>query len=1044
MQIRKHWEAKRSLRAGRTRGKRKDAPLGWRASSRGNGAAQGQPLRARAIRVNASGEHTRTANVHHASRTHIRGEAERRHARMHTGRERKSGQGCAAARDGALARGYVGVRHTRHADAMAYHAYSDSCTCRCRVSAAGRGGKNQADTPSGGPRILYDTAVAGADVRGWCLGAHVHRASCIPCHDTKLTTHAVRRVRGQAGMRAPADDDASCEVLYGGADADADAEAGSLALRLVRGRRRANAQAGTSHRRAAHTTAARREAQGRGDAGFEAAHESTLRGEAQAGQAAHAIRAHTARHPPSRLRLPWLPLPSSLHSPILPYFHHAPHRSPTLASSPSIAPPAPASVRRSARKSWGVGARPSWVWVRPSEPRSWVWVRSRSWVQEARYPPLELELAGANQDANGEDAPVQADGALSSGGGGRPRWRRQKWGHQRMRAARGWGDVPTAGGADDVNVRRRGRRGGFPVRKGFNDGRHRRSKCQSRRRCGRGNRSARYRRASERVHDGRACKHTLHERESLHSTVHRDSMKGPYLDERYKDLIKPHLASRCGLLVQVWGDGERIKFFKLIKRGKRGEKRGKIRDLFMTIFEGVSRCGRRECERTTTAHERYQDDAEARRVISRSNPSGYSAWFGLNPIIFKMGGPFFAPLRASEEQERERELKSWKLPQFYRFLTRHVNQQGSSPSLQDELHAGVAVPDREGDVQYLRPAQTPSCAGEQGPGWGRAVGETGAASATTRIVYVNADITMGDTGVRRAILAQLATKYGGLYTVSGYLENLLPQLPALGFVKQTYNTIVTGIVLAIDRAYSSLVPGTLSLGNATVTGGNINRSLRTLANPAAEHALYDNPCDRGDQDKVMSLLSFGNCGFLSWFPVHGTSIYENNTLVSSDNKGMVAYLYEASVKPNAMPGNQTFVVGFAQANVGDTSPNMCIPPSPRSSIANTHLASAPSVNPPGNRQHLHLQRHRQRPAMAAGPPSHNPYGFHSNEVIAQVQVDAAKGLVNGSKLGGGELHVRAPERDGGEDLPGRDGLLVCGWNDVRIGFPTTASVKLRI
>jgi hypothetical protein len=79
------------------------------------------------------------------------------------------------------------------------------------------------------------------------------------------------------------------------------------------------------------------------------------------------------------------------------------------------------------------------------------------------------------------------------------------------------------------------------------------------------------------------------------------------------------------LLVYVWGDGERIKFFKLIKRGKRGEKRGKITDLFTTISEGVSRCGRRECERTTMARERYQDDAEARRVISRFNPSGYSA-----------------------------------------------------------------------------------------------------------------------------------------------------------------------------------------------------------------------------------------------------------------------------------------------------------------------------------------------------------------------------------------------------------------------------------
>jgi hypothetical protein len=50
----------------------------------------------------------------------------------------------------------------------------------------------------------------------------------------KLTTDAVRRIRGQAGMRAHADDDVSCEVFYGGADADAGAKAGALALRLMR------------------------------------------------------------------------------------------------------------------------------------------------------------------------------------------------------------------------------------------------------------------------------------------------------------------------------------------------------------------------------------------------------------------------------------------------------------------------------------------------------------------------------------------------------------------------------------------------------------------------------------------------------------------------------------------------------------------------------------------------------------------------------------------------------------------------------------------
>ena len=73
----------------------------------------------------------------------------------------------------------------------------------------------------------------------------------------------------------------------------------------------------------------------------------------------------------------------------------------------------------------------------------------------------------------------------------------------------------------------------------------------------------------------------------------------------------------------------------------------------------------------------------------------------------------------------------------------------------------------------------------------------------------------------------------------------------------------------------SLAPGEHSCGNTTVLDGNINRSpFAYLANPAAERARYEH-----DQDKDMTLLRFddqsGNArGFLSFYPVHGTSIYE--------------------------------------------------------------------------------------------------------------------------------------------------------------------------
>ncbi|KAJ7039381.1 Neutral/alkaline nonlysosomal ceramidase [Mycena alexandri] len=280
------------------------------------------------------------------------------------------------------------------------------------------------------------------------------------------------------------------------------------------------------------------------------------------------------------------------------------------------------------------------------------------------------------------------------------------------------------------------------------------------------------------------------------------------------------------------------------------------------------------------------------------------------------------------------------------------------------------------------------------------IGETD--NTANRVVFINADIAMGDSGIRRGVLAGLAAKYGTLYTaqnfalssthqhsgVGGYLENLLPQITSLGFVPQTYNAIVEGVLLAVDRAHNSLQTGTLSIGNQTVVGGNINRSPTAyLANPAAERAMYVD--EGGDQDKIMSLLSFGSRGFLSWFPVHGTSIYENNTLVSSDNKGMAAYLYESSVEPAAMPGNQTFVAGFAQANVGDTSPNtlgaFCESPG---EPYDGQPCQANSSTCGGTVE----QCHGRGPGFTL-----DALGFHSNAMIAQVQVDAAKSLM-GAKL----------------------------------------------
>lgn len=114
-----------------------------------------------------------------------------------------------------------------------------------------------------------------------------------------------------------------------------------------------------------------------------------------------------------------------------------------------------------------------------------------------------------------------------------------------------------------------------------------------------------------------------------------------------------------------------------------------------------------------------------------------------------------------------------------------------------------------------------------------------------------------------------------------------------------------------------------SLGTVNIEDSNISRSLYAyMANPAAERAQYSDSVD-----KEMTVLRFQrasdgkNIGLLTWFPVHPTSVYQNNTHVTGDNKGVAEIMFEKAMvgHPSAAEG---FVAGFSQANVGDTTPNV--------------------------------------------------------------------------------------------------------------------------
>ncbi|KAK5108333.1 hypothetical protein LTR62_008429 [Meristemomyces frigidus] len=208
-----------------------------------------------------------------------------------------------------------------------------------------------------------------------------------------------------------------------------------------------------------------------------------------------------------------------------------------------------------------------------------------------------------------------------------------------------------------------------------------------------------------------------------------------------------------------------------------------------------------------------------------------------------------------------------------------------------------------------------------------------------RFVYLVLDTQSGDTAIRDGILQALASHAGlgalygnqnlavtGTHSHSGpgaWLNYLLPQITSKGFHKPSWQAIVDGAVASIVQAHETLALGHLSVGMAQVHNANINRSpYAYLANPAAERDKY-----KDDVDKTMTLLRFTHngdgdddeekdIGILTWFPVHGTSMLGNNTLVTGDNKGVAAYLVEKST------ANPEFVAGFSQANVGDTSPNV--------------------------------------------------------------------------------------------------------------------------
>jgi neutral ceramidase len=204
------------------------------------------------------------------------------------------------------------------------------------------------------------------------------------------------------------------------------------------------------------------------------------------------------------------------------------------------------------------------------------------------------------------------------------------------------------------------------------------------------------------------------------------------------------------------------------------------------------------------------------------------------------------------------------------------------------------------------------------------------------VAFVSAEIDFVTQAVQVEVLKRLRARYGTAYTdqnvvltaththsaPGGFTEYTLFNLTTLGFEAPVFEAIVAGIVRSIDAAHADLAPGTVKIAEGNLTGANVNRSIEPFnANPAADRAKFPNAVDTR-----MTVLRFEQAGrpigLLNFFATHGTSMTQDNHLISADNKGYAAHLIEQEGFGVDWAHRGDFVAAFAQTNAGDMSPNL--------------------------------------------------------------------------------------------------------------------------
>lgn len=212
-----------------------------------------------------------------------------------------------------------------------------------------------------------------------------------------------------------------------------------------------------------------------------------------------------------------------------------------------------------------------------------------------------------------------------------------------------------------------------------------------------------------------------------------------------------------------------------------------------------------------------------------------------------------------------------------------------------------------------------------------------------RVVFVSIDTGLMSSAIREAVLAEIAadSELANRYDARNVMLSVTHTHsdPNTGLVGNNngLQVLAGGIFAAIRQADANLrahpETGQLRLASGELLNTNINRSKPAYANnPAAEREEFLNT--RGEETQVnkrMLQLELYRAdgepaGLINWFGVHPTVIGPDKFYVSGDVKGTASLGFEALMGTNyrAGEGESTFVSAFAQADEGDSSPNIFI------------------------------------------------------------------------------------------------------------------------